>query len=139
MLLFGRQFGKTYSYVHISGESGISLINMYPLANTDKKVTCTRMYTAALFKTGKIMGFLGGPGVKNPPANAVTWVQSLGQEDSTCLRAMKRSPCNERKSTSSNQDSAQPKINKMFFFKAVKIGGKIKFSLMEIDSVVLHP
>ena len=28
-----------------------------------------------------ILGFLGGPAVKSPPANQETWVQSLGHKE----------------------------------------------------------
>ena len=35
------------------------------------------------------LGFHSGPVVKNPPANAGTWVQSLVQEDPTCHKATK--------------------------------------------------
>lgn len=56
VLLSGRQFGNTYSNVHIPGEPAISLINIYSLANAHRKVTCTRMYTAALFKNSKDRG-----------------------------------------------------------------------------------
>ena len=35
------------------------------------------------------LGFHSGPVVKNPPANAGTWVRSLVQEDPTCHKATK--------------------------------------------------
>ena len=51
--------------------------------------------------------------VKNPPANAGSQVQSLVREDSTGCGATKPEHGNQRKSTSSNEDPAQPKtINK---------------------------
>ena len=49
-------------------------------------------YIEFLFKN--FLGFPGFAVVKNPPANAGTWVQALVWEDFTCCGATKLMHCN---------------------------------------------
>ena len=66
----------------------------------------------------KLRDFPGGTVVKNRPANAGNMGSIHGPEDPTCLSTMQQrvapALCTWRKLACSNEDSAQPKINKKF-------------------------
>ena len=64
--------------------------NIFPTAYKKKKKHFELVKFGSFACISKVLrDFPGGPVVEDPPADAGTQVQSLVQEDSTCLRATK--------------------------------------------------